>query len=119
MLAGDVAALDGLIDDGLLFVGPDGGVLSKDDDLGRYRSGEQRMSSLDFQDRRIQAGEAVACVTVLAFVSGVFMGHAFEGWFRYLRVWRRTAAGWRVVAGSAQAAPPGAVDPGGGGGRRR
>ncbi len=93
MLAGDVTTLDALIDDSLLFTGPDGSVLSKDSDLSLYRSGEQRILALEFQDRQISAGEAVASVTVLAFVSGVFKGHAFEGHFRYLRVWQRTSAG--------------------------
>ncbi|WP_411871122.1 nuclear transport factor 2 family protein [Vulcanococcus limneticus] len=100
MLASDLAALDGLVDDALLFVGPDGSVLSKDSDLSLYRSGEQRITTLDFQDQQIRVGDAVASVTVLAFVSGVHRGHAFEGWFRYLRVWHRTPTGWRVIAGS-------------------
>ncbi|WP_341905732.1 nuclear transport factor 2 family protein [Polaromonas sp. YR568] len=101
MLAGDVTILDALIDDSLLFIGPDGSVLSKDGDLNLYRSGEQRILAVEFQDRQIRIREAVASVTVLAFVSGVFKGHAFEGHFRYLRVWQRTSAGWKVVAGTA------------------
>ena len=100
MLASDVEALNELIDDDLLFIGPDGSVLSKEDDLGFHRSGEQRITALDFQDQHIRAKGTVASVSVLAFVSGVFKGQAFEGRFRYLRVWHLTSAGWRVVAGS-------------------
>ena len=100
MLASDVQTLDQLIDDDLLFVGPDGSVLSKEDDLGFHRSGEQRITALNFQDQYIRAGESVASVSVLACVAGVFKGHAFEGRFRYLRVWHRASGGWRVVAGS-------------------
>ena len=101
MLASDGEALNELIDDDLLFIGPDGGVLSKEDDLGFHRSGEQRITALDFQEQDIRAGGSVASASVLAYVAGVFKGHAFEGRFRYLRVWRRTSGGWRVVAGSA------------------
>ena len=100
MLASDGEALNELIDDDLLFIGPDGGVLSKEDDLGFHRSGEQRITALDFQEQHIRAGGNVASVSILAYVAGVFKGHAFEGRFRYLRVWRRTSGGWRVVAGS-------------------
>ena len=100
MLASDVLTLHQLIDDDLLFIGPDGSVLSKEDDLGFHRSGEQRITALDFQDQHIRAKGAVASVSVLTYVAGVFKGHAFEGRFRYLRVWHRTSGGWRVVAGS-------------------
>jgi hypothetical protein len=100
MLSGDVAKLNELIEDDLLFVGPDGGVLSKVDDLSLHRSREQRMTTLDFQEQHIRAGERIAAVSVLAFVSGVFKGHNFQGHFRYLRVWHRTSTGWKVVAGS-------------------
>ena len=100
MLASDVLTLHQLIDDDLVFIGPDGSVLSKEDDLGFHRSGEQRITALDFQDQHIRAKGAVASVSVLAHVAGVFKGHAFEGRFRYLRVWHRTSGGWRVVAGS-------------------
>ena len=100
MLTSDVQTLDQLIDDDLLFIGPDGSVLSKESDLGFHRSGEQRITALDFQDQHIRARGSVASVSVLAHVAGVFKGLAFEGRFRYLRVWHRTAGGWRVVAGS-------------------
>ena len=100
MLASDVATLDELIDDDLLFIGPDGNVLSKEDDLSVHRSGLQRIARLNFLDQRVRAKQTVASVSVLAFVSGVFKGHAFQGQFRYLRVWHRTSSGWRVVAGS-------------------
>ena len=48
MLASDVQTLDQLIDDDLLFIGLDGSVLTKEDDLGFHRSGEQRITALDF-----------------------------------------------------------------------
>jgi ketosteroid isomerase-like protein len=101
MLAGDVTTLDALIDNSLLFIGPDENVLSKDEDLSLYRSGEQRMVKIDLQDQQIRVGEAVASVTARALVSGVFKGRAFEGYFRYLRVWKQTSKGWKVVAGCA------------------
>ena len=43
MLKSDVAELDALIDDRLLFIGPDGAVFSKKDDLDLHRSGAERI----------------------------------------------------------------------------
>ena len=103
MLESNVTKLDQLIDDDLLFISPDGSVQSKDDDLTLHRSGEERITRIEFQDQRVQAGPYVASVSVLAFVSGSFKGHAFQGQFRYLRVWHRTPTGWKVIAGSASA----------------
>lgn len=100
MLAADVAALDGLIDDDLLFVGPDGSLLSKAADLDVYRSGEQRITTLEIHERDLRVRDALASVAVVARVAGVYRGQAFEGRFRYLRVWHASTSGWKVVAGS-------------------
>ena len=105
MLRSDTSSLDALIDDELVFVGADGGVYSKSDDLALHRSGEERISLLDAAELHIQAGPDMAVVSVLATMAGVFQGHAFQGRFRYLRVWRKRASGWRVVAGSVMALP--------------
>ncbi len=43
-LAGDVAALDRLLDDGLVFTGLDGAVVGKADDLALHRSGRLRIT---------------------------------------------------------------------------
>ncbi|MEU7758424.1 MULTISPECIES: nuclear transport factor 2 family protein [Micromonospora] len=43
-LSSDVAALDRLIDDRLVFSGPDGRLYSKQDDLHVHRSGRQTMT---------------------------------------------------------------------------
>ncbi|WP_197686657.1 nuclear transport factor 2 family protein [Cyanobium sp. NIES-981] len=103
MLASDVSILDDLIDDQLLFIGPDGSVLSKEGDLGLYRTEAQHLTTIDFQETRVRLLGGMAFVTASAFVSGVFKGSAFAGNFRYLRVWHQTPTGWRVVAGSVHA----------------
>jgi len=38
------------------------------------------------------------------FATGSFGGVAFEGHYRYLRLWCETSTGWRVVGGSMCAA---------------
>src|SRR4051812_50102867 len=49
-LAADADALDALLDDRLVFTGPDGRLYSKQDDLEIQRSGRQRLTLVDPED---------------------------------------------------------------------
>lgn len=100
MLAGDVDALDNLIDEGLIFVGPSGEVLGKEDDLALHRSGRQRLDIIDYVSVRSVMHEQSAVTLVTADLSGSLDGAAFRGRFRYCRFWAKTAGGWKVCGGS-------------------
>lgn len=100
MLAGDVDALGYLIDEDLIFVGPSGEVLGKEDDLALHRSGRQRLDAVDYVSVRIVMREKSAVALVTADLSGSFDGVAFSGQFRYCRFWTKTASGWKVSGGS-------------------
>lgn len=103
-LAGDVAALDRLIDDELIFTGPNGALFGKQDDLNAHRAGDIRITRLDPSEERLQRhGPDVAVVIVRMEMAGTFFGQPFGGSFRYTRVWRRRADGWRIVAGHVSA----------------
>lgn len=100
MLRSDMAELDALIDDALLFVGPDGGIYTKADDLHLHRSGAQRMTHADWQAVEVRS-YGTTCVTVVtAQLSGTLMEEPFAGMFRYVRTWVQRQGVWRVVAGS-------------------
>lgn len=100
MLRSDVAELEVLIDDALLFVGPDGGIYTKADDLQLHRSGAQRMTQADWQAMEVRS-YGTTCVTVVtAQLSGTLMEVPFAGQFRYVRTWVQREGIWRVVAGS-------------------
>ena len=100
MLASDVDALDRLIHHRLLFVGPDGGLYHKEDDLERHRSGFQKITRIEFGERVVEAHDDVIVVAVLAELTGTIDGIAFTGTFRYGRTWMRTDEGFRIIAGS-------------------
>lgn len=102
-LAGDVAVLDRLVDDALVFTGPDGAVYGKADDLDAHRAGWVRIVRLVPSEERVQRFGDVAVVSVRMEMAGTFRGAAFAGSFRYTRVWCRRAEGWRVVAGHVSA----------------
>jgi ketosteroid isomerase-like protein len=102
-LASDVRELDRLVDDALVFVGPNGMVYGKQDDLDAHRRGLIRITRLDPSEERIQRFGDIAIVTVRMEMSGTFEGAAFAGPFRYTRVWRAHDDGWRIVAGHVSA----------------
>ncbi|AOR72768.1 DUF4440 domain-containing protein [Burkholderia stabilis] len=101
MLTNDVEALDALLDDDLLFTIPSGQIISKDDDLATHRAKLLRLDKLDFHETRASAIDGMILTTTKATLAGRFDGVAFDGTFAYTRLWRRSGAGWRIVAGHA------------------
>jgi hypothetical protein len=105
-LAADVAALDALIDEELLFTGPDGKLGTKEQDLAAHRSGAVRIREhepIELRIRRIDSDAAiVALLTRLTVDVG---GSTVNGTFRYTRIWAREQGAWRVAGGHVAAAP--------------
>jgi ketosteroid isomerase-like protein len=102
-LASDVQELDRLVDDALVFIGPNGAVYGKQDDLDAHRRGLIRITRLDPSEERTQQFGHIAVVSVRMEMAGTFEGVAFAGPFRYTRVWRAQGGGWRIVAGHVSA----------------
>jgi hypothetical protein len=100
MLTSNVAELDALIDDRLLFVGPEGNLYHKVDDLELHRLGQTQFNQIELEDIQIQPYDSMAIAVVLANLSVTFKGQVFEGHSRYTRVWVKGDRGWQIVAGS-------------------
>ena len=100
-LAADIAALDRLIADELLFTGPDGEVGTKAQDLEAHRSGLVRFRTHAPEELRVRrVGDNVAVAALRARLVVAVAGTLHRGTFRYTRVWAREAGGpWRVVGG--------------------
>ena len=106
MLANDVAALDRLLDDELLFTGIDGSLATKADDLAAHRARRLRVSRMEPLERRVlNVAPGVAVVSVLMDFSGTWDGAPSNARLRYTRVWRERDGTWRVVAGHLSAVP--------------
>ena len=101
----DVALLDDLLHDDLLFNGPDGGTGTKALDLANYRSGGIRLSRAEASDRLVSAIGDDVVVAVTVTLAGSYLGVRVDGRYRYLRVWKRVGGAWRVIAGSVVALP--------------
>lgn len=106
MLRSDVAALERLVSDDLLFVGPGGATFGKQDDLELHRSGRQKLAQADWEAVSVQARAHCAVSVVTAALSGSLDGAGFSGRFRYIRMWARHGDAWKVVGGSVTAVAP-------------
>lgn len=106
-LAADVAELDRLIADELLFTGPDGGLGTKAEDLAAHGSGAVRFREHEPEELRVRrVGADVAVAALRARLAVEVGGELRRGTFRYTRVWAREGGGpWRVVGGHVSAVP--------------
>ncbi len=98
-LQGDVAALDALLADDLIFVDQTGRFLSKADDLELHRSGVLTLDALRFSDDRLRPlAPGVVLAVLRADAAGRAAGEAFTAALRFSRLWRREPTGWRVAS---------------------
>ena len=99
-LAGDVAELDRLIADDLLFTGPDGQLATKEQDLAAHRSRLVRFHEHVPEELRIRpAGPTAAVAALRTRLAVEVAGTLHRGTFRYTRLWVRERLEWRIVAG--------------------
>jgi len=96
----DVALLDDLLHDDLLFNGPDGQTGTKSQDLANYRSGGIQLRRAEASDRLVSAIGDDVVVVVTVTLEGTYLGVTVDGRYRYLRVWKRFGEAWRVIGGS-------------------
>ena len=105
MTTNDVAQLDDLLHDDLLFNGPDGQTGTKALDLANYRSGGIQLSRAAARDRMLSVIGDDVVVAVTVALEGSYLGVRVDGSYRYLRVWKRLGGAWRVIGGSVVAMP--------------
>jgi ketosteroid isomerase-like protein len=101
MLASDVAELDALLADDLLFAGPTGELATKAMDLELHRTGGTQFRELTPKELEIRVwSEQFALASAKVFLGGTFLGQEFAGDYRYTRIWRKDQHGWQIVGGS-------------------
>lgn len=103
MQVSNVSELDALIADDLLFVGPMGDLATKAMDLELHRTGGTQFREFAPKELEIRVwSEDFALASAKIFLSGTFLGDAFAGDYRYIRIWRRGEQGWQIAGGSVQ-----------------
>jgi hypothetical protein len=106
-LGADVATLDALLADALLFTGPDGALGTKAQDLAAHGSGQVRFLAHEPEELRIRrVGADVAVTALRARLVVEVAGAVVDGMYRYTRVWaRESGRPWQVVGGHVGAVP--------------
>jgi ketosteroid isomerase-like protein len=106
-LDADVAVLDGLLADQLLFTGPDGQLATKAQDLQAHESGAVRFRAHEPEELRVRrVGDHVAIAALRTRLTVEVAGTLVRGTYRYTRVWAREPGGpWRVVGGHVSEVP--------------
>jgi ketosteroid isomerase-like protein len=112
-LNADVAALDRLVADELLFTGPDGNLATKAQDLDAHRSGIVRFRAHEPEELRVlTVNDDVAIAALRARLTVEVAGTLVQGTYRYARVWARpNGKTWQVVGGHVSAVPDDAAAP--------
>jgi hypothetical protein len=98
-LASNVAELDRLIDDRLVFTGPGGKLYSKADDIRVHGTGEQKMTRVEEEELSVLVVGDTGVTCFLGTLQGTVLGTPFTARLRYTRTWIHDTHGWRLLAG--------------------
>ncbi|MCB0873578.1 MAG: nuclear transport factor 2 family protein [Thermoleophilia bacterium] len=108
--AGDVAALDRLLHDDLVAIGPDGSRYTRDDDLNGYRSGSSVVTSLVEEALEVLTAGSTGVTLFTGTVTGTFDGRPMSARLHYTRTWvHADETGWRILAARITVLPPAEV----------
>jgi ketosteroid isomerase-like protein len=96
----DIKLLDKILHDDLLFLAPNGQIVTKEMDLASHRAGEMQVEELiaNFEEIKIIGDNAI--VVVVYDTKGKMLGNPIQGQFRYIRVWKMFTDGLKVIGGS-------------------
>jgi ketosteroid isomerase-like protein len=95
--AGDADALEPLLADDFLLVGPLGFMLDKTPYLGSRRSGDLRHESLAWEDIRVRAYDNAAVTVGSLTQRSTYQGRDASGRFRVTQVAVRDSDRWTIV----------------------
>ncbi|MBA5763098.1 nuclear transport factor 2 family protein [Vibrio sp. 404] len=98
MIGSDIAALDSLLADNLVFINHFGHRVSKQDDLALHQSGLLSISSIELSDLQIEPHGNSVLVYVNADIVGTYNGADASGRFVFSRVWLKEYGKIQVVS---------------------
>lgn len=95
----DLAFLNKVLHDDLLFLAPSGQMITKAMDLASHRAGEMIVEQLVDRIEEINIIDDTAVVGVVYDTKGSMLGNPIEGQFRYIRIWKQFPDGIKVIGG--------------------
>lgn len=96
----DLEILDELLHDNLLFIIPNGQIITKPMDMEAYRSGNMNINAISSGEQVINLIDDTAVASAVIEIKGKYLDQLIDGKFRYMRVWKLFSGKWKVVAGS-------------------
>lgn len=99
MCNSDIATLDDLLSEQLIFTNHLGQVVSKREDIDSHRNKIFVINSIFLSGLEILDLGNCAVATTQADISGSYNGAPTLGKFRFTRVWCNLGNGWQVVSG--------------------
>ncbi len=96
----DVDALDRLIHDDLMFIGPTGELITKEMDLETYRLKQMNIEAYDILHQAIHLYQDSAVVVVTLDLKAIFMNQPIQNRFNYVRTWKKIQDQWMIIAGA-------------------
>jgi hypothetical protein len=92
--------LDKILHEDLLFLAPNGQVITKAIDLASHKAGEMVVDSITSTIEEIKIIDDTAIVVIVYDTKGKMLGNPIQGKFRYIRVWKSFDDGYKVIGGS-------------------
>lgn len=96
----DINFIRAVLHDHLLFLAPNGQVVTKEADLASHMSQQMIVKKLipHFEDLKIIGNIAVSIVVYET--EGTMLGKPISGFFRYIRTWKAFTDGIRIIRGA-------------------
>lgn len=96
----DIPFLDKILHDDLLFLAPNGQLITKAMDLASHKAGQMIVDEITSIIQEIKIIDDTAMVAIVYNTKGKMLGTPINGQFRYIRVWKRFGDGLKVIGGS-------------------
>lgn len=96
----DIGFLENVLHDDLLFLAPNGQVVSKEMDLTSHKSKQMTVEKLIPKFENVVIIDDTATSVVVYDTQGVMLGQAISGQFRYIRNWKVFNDGIKIVSGA-------------------
>ncbi|MEC4116294.1 nuclear transport factor 2 family protein [Myroides phaeus] len=96
----DLSKLNQFLHDDFLFIAPNGLTITKEMELSSHRSGTMIVEDLEVTFKDISIMDDCAVVMSVYQTKGRFMDMPIEGTFKYIRTWKKTLEGLKVISGS-------------------